>query len=316
MSREVGRYGLSVLTVGAILITGSASAGEEQEPQIPVCASKIGVLAVVEPDNQWWIPLKLGSPEALIKMFVSRSKCFTLVDRGKGMDAARAERALAAEGDLQAGANIGKGQVKAADYVLVPDMISKNASAGGNKFGSAIGGALGGAFGAVIGGINIKKKTADVMLTITDVRSSEQVAMTEGHAQKTDIGWGAGGGVFAGGFGAAGAGGYSDTEIGKVITMAYLDAYSKLVAELSSLSADGAGSGAAAVASTSQHQAVTMSKPGRMYTTADPASEVVRDLEPGTMLYPTGQKQEVMWEVQDELGRSGWVSSFLFDLST
>lgn len=313
MSMRVCGLGACAFAVSLVLGSGMAAAGimgskDQPAAEVPVCGKKIGVLAVVEPDQRWWEPLGLGSPEALIKMFVNKSKCFTLVDRGKGMDAVRAERALASDGDLQSGSNIGKGQVKAADYVLVPDLVSKNRSAGGNAAGALIGGMVGGAFGAMLGGINTNKKTADVILTITDVRTSEQVAMTEGHAKKTDLAlWGVGLGASSGGLGGAGAGGYSDTEIGKVITMAYLDAYTKLVGELGGLSTD--------AAATSEQQAVTMSKPGRMYTTADPSSAVVRDIEPGTMLYPTGGKQEVMWEVQDELGRKGWVSSLLFDLA-
>ena len=35
---------------------------------------------------------------------------------------------------------------------------------------------------------NLNRKTADVVLTVTDVRPSGQVAMTEGHASKTDLG--------------------------------------------------------------------------------------------------------------------------------
>lgn len=312
MSTRTHLIGSAVCTASLLFGTGLAQAGvlgsgEPPPPEIPVCAKKIGVMAVVEPDQRWWEPLGLGSPEALIKMFVNKSKCFTLVDRGKGMDAAKAERELASQGDLRVGSNVGKGQVKAADYVLVPDLISKNKNAGGNAVGGILGGMVGGAFGAVLGGVNMKKKTADVMLTVTDVRSSEQVAMTEGHATKTDIGWGAGGGLFAGGFGAAGASGYSDTEIGKVITMAYLDAYVKLVNELGGLSTNASAS--------NEQQAVTMAKPGRMYTTADPKSQVVRQVDPGMMLYPTGQKQGAMWEVQDELGNKGWVSSTLFQLA-
>jgi hypothetical protein len=33
------------------------------------------------------------------------------------------------------------------------------------------------------------------------------------------------------------------------------------------------------------------------------------------LLYPTGNKQGVMWEVEDELGNTGWVSSLLVDLA-
>lgn len=130
---------------------------------------------------------QLPEPSRLIKVFVSRSRCFTLVDRGAGMAAAQNERALAADGNLRRGSNVGKGQVKAADYVLVPDLISQNSDAGGNAVGGLLSGLVGGRAGQVLGGLNFKKKTADVVLTVTDVRSSEQVALAEGSAKKTDI---------------------------------------------------------------------------------------------------------------------------------
>ena len=63
-------------------------------PQIPTCDKKIGTLAVTEPQNTWWTGMQLDSPASLIKVYVQQSKCFTLVDRGKGLDAAKAERAL------------------------------------------------------------------------------------------------------------------------------------------------------------------------------------------------------------------------------
>ena len=78
--------------------------------------------------------------EALLKFFVMRSGCFSLVDRGKGFAAVQQERALASNGDLQQGSNMGKGQIKAADYVLVPDIVSKNSDAGGTNVGGILGG--------------------------------------------------------------------------------------------------------------------------------------------------------------------------------
>ena len=74
------------------------------------------------------------------------------------------------------------------------------------------------------------------MLTLTDVRSCEQVAMEEGHAKKTDVGFNLGGGYGGwGGFGAMGAGSYANTEIGQVITTAYLQAYTRLVDQMGGL---------------------------------------------------------------------------------
>jgi curli biogenesis system outer membrane secretion channel CsgG len=280
----------------------------KKEAEIPTCTKKYGTIAVVEPERNWWAEYHLGSPEALLKIYVSKSGCFTLVDRGKGMQAAKAERELASSGELRGRSNVGKGQVKAADYVLVPDLVSQNKNAGGNRIGGILGGLVGGAAGAVVGGINLKKKTADVTLTVTDVRSSEQVVLSEGHSTKTDLGWGAGGGLFGGGaFAAGGATGYDNTEIGQVISLAYLQAYTDMIAKFAELPDSASAANA--------QQSVTMAKPGRMYASADPKSKVVRTLDPGMMLYPTGQKKDVMWEVEDELGNKGWVSSVLFQLA-
>ena len=281
----------------------------QKTAEIPTCSRNLGAIAVLEPEGtNWWTGQQLASPAALIKIFVSKSHCFTLVDRGRGMDAMQAERGLASSGDLRVRSNIGKGQIKAADYVLVPDLISQNANSGGNAIGGILGGLIGNrTVGALVGGLNIKKKTADVVLTVTDVRSSEQVAMTEGHATKTDLGWGAGGGVFSGGFGGAGASGYANTEIGQVVTLAYLQAYTDLVSQLGGLPAN-------ASAANSQ-QAVTMNKAGRLLKQANGKGGAVRSLDAGMMLYPTGNKDGMMWEVEDELGNKGWVSSSLFELA-
>ena len=123
--------------------------------------------------------------------------------------------------------------MKAADYVLVPDIANQNRNSNGTNIGGVLGGFLPHGVGAVVGGVSMKSKTADVVLTLTDVRSTEQVALEQGHAKKTDIGWmGGGGGGFFGGFAGGGASSYANTEIGQVVTMAYLDAYTKLVGEL------------------------------------------------------------------------------------
>ena len=286
----------------------AAQAATAQQGEIPVCSRSLGTLAVVESQGRnWWSGQRLASPTALIKVFVNRSRCFTLVDRGIGLEAMKAERGLAADGELRGGSNIGKGQIRAADYMMVPDVVSQNDDASGNRIGGLIGGLIGDrTAAAVVGGVNIKRKTADVVLTVTDARSSVQVAMTEGHASKTDLGWSGGAGVFRGAALGGGATGYANTEMGKVLTLAYLQAYTDLVAQLGGLPENASASNA--------HQAVTVTKPARLFTDAD-GKGVVRSLDVGMMLYPTGEKQGMMWEVEDELGNKGWVSSTLLELS-
>jgi curli biogenesis system outer membrane secretion channel CsgG len=220
-----------------------ASSGHKEqaagEAQIPICSHRIGTLAIVPPDQEWWRELNLGSPEAIIKVFVQQSGCFTIVNRDRAMASRNMERALADSGELQQGSRMGAGQVKAADYFLQPDIVSTNKNSGGGGAGAAIGGILGhiggwgSTVGALAGGINVKKGEANVTLSLVNARTTEEEALTEGYARKTDVSWGAGGGAgWWGGFAAAGGYGYQNTEIGQIIVLAYLDAYKKLVAQL------------------------------------------------------------------------------------
>ena len=213
------------------------------EAQIPVCTHRLGTLAIVPPDNQWWQAYNLGSPEAVIKVFVQRSGCFGLVNRGSAMRSREMERALAENGELQEGSNVGRGQVKTADFFLQPDIVSANKNSGGNGVGAALGGILGhshgwaNTVGSIAGGINVNKGEANVTLSIVNARTTEEEALVEGYARKSDLSWGAGGGAgWWGGFAAAGATGYQNTEIGQIIVLAYLDAYRKLVYQLGGVS--------------------------------------------------------------------------------
>ena len=230
--------------------TGASSAHKMQlnaQSQIPVCTKRLGTLAIVEPDNQWWRQYNLGSPEAIIKVFVQNSHCFTIVNRGRSMASRAMERAMADNGELQSGSNVGRGQVKTADYFMQPDIVTANQNSGGGGGGAAIGGLLGhfggwgGTVGALAGGINVKKGEANVTLELVNARTTEEEALVEGYARKKDVSWGAGGGAgWWGGFAAAGGGGYQNTEIGQVIVLAYLDAYIQLVTQLGGLPANAA----------------------------------------------------------------------------
>ena len=166
------------------------SSGYKQQQQgmaeIPVCSHRIGTLAIVPPDKEWWRELNLGSPEAIIKVFVAQSGCFAMVNRDRAMNSRAMERALAEQGELQKGSRMGRGQVKAADYFLQPDIVSSNQNSGGGGAGAALGGILGhmggwaSAVGAVAGGINVKKGEANVTLSLVNARTTEEEALTQG----------------------------------------------------------------------------------------------------------------------------------------
>jgi curli biogenesis system outer membrane secretion channel CsgG len=247
MTKIILLAGVALACVSTPAFADASSGHKDQargEAQMPICTHRIGTLAIVPPDKEWWRELNLGSPEAIIKVFVQQSGCFTLVNRDRAMNSRAMERALADQGELQRGSRMGAGQVKAADYFLQPDIVSTNKNSGGGGAGAAIGGLLGhmggwgGAVGALAGGINVKKGEANVTLSLVNARTTEEEALTEGYSRKTDVSWGAGGGAgWWGGFAAAGGYGYQNTEIGQVIVLAYLDAYKKLVTQLGGVSA-------------------------------------------------------------------------------
>lgn len=273
----------------------------QKTAEIPICARPLGTIALSEPETRWWGDLGLGSPEALIRLYVQKSKCFKLVNRSnRGMAAMKQERALAAGGETRRGGSIGKGQMVEADFTVIPDIVTANNNKGGFNFGALAGAFVPGVGGALLGGLNIKKRSANVVLNVVNNKSSEEF-VAEGQSKKSDLGWAAGGGLFAGGaFGAAGAGGYDNTELGQVIALAYLDAYTKLVSDLGGLTD--------AVAGPQAEKAVVMKNAGRLFSEASLKSKVLKPLDAGSMLYPTGNKINGLWEVEDELGAKGWVS--------
>lgn len=242
----VGALSIVAMAATPAMAKEKGSSGRQAQAKgtqdIPRCTRKLGTVAIVEPDTQWWRELSLGSPEAILRVFIQQSGCFTLVNRGRSMQNRAMERALADQGELQSGSNLGKGQVKAADYFLQPDIVSTNRNSGGNALGGVLGGFLGrSTFGALAGGINIKKKEANVTLSIVNARTTVEEALTEGYYRKSDLSFGAAGGAgWWGGFAGAGGGGYQNTEIGQVIVLAYLDAYTKLVDQLGGLPEDAA----------------------------------------------------------------------------
>jgi curli biogenesis system outer membrane secretion channel CsgG len=275
-------------------------------PELPHCDRPIGTAAVKEPENRWWLSYNLSSPETLLKLFASRSGCLRMVDRNGGLAMHNQEEELAQSGELRRGSNVGRGQVASADYFLVPDIANSNADSGGNNIGAAAGSFLPGGWGALAGSVKMKRSEAQVLITLTDARTTEQLYVAEGAAKKTDVSFGAGGaGGSWGAFAALAGGGYSNTDIGKVITAAYFNAFIDLVRYMQSSAAPEAGS-----ASTNAGiQAYSVKEPVVLREQPSPRSSSVRNFAPGDLVYPTGQRNGVWWEVDDENGNRGWVSS-------
>jgi curli biogenesis system outer membrane secretion channel CsgG len=272
-------------------------------PELPQCARPLGRAAIQEPDHDWWTGLGLSNPEALLKLFALRSGCLRIVDRGAGLAMRNTESGLNSSGDLQRGSNIGHGQIAAADYFIVPDIADSNRNSGGSNIGGALGGFLPGGFGALAGGIHVKKSEAHTLITLEDARTTEQLYVAEGLAQKSDVSFGGGGfGGNWGGWGALAGSSYANTDIGKVISAAYFNAFVDLVHYMQNQQP---GAQAASAPAASQRTTEALNVRAGPSATA----KIAYHLTAGASVYPTGQRSGVWMEVDDENGNRGWVPS-------
>ncbi len=273
--------------------------GSTKTAEIPVCGKVLGTIALVDGEGQGWKAYQLGAPSTLLKTFISKSGCFKLVNRGAGMEAIQREQALAGGGNLQRGSNVGGGQIKSADWLLVADVAGQNQNSGGSAVGAIAGGMLGsrfGGLGALAGGIKTSKVEAQTVISLVNTRTSEEEYNIEGFAKKSDFSWGAGG--FAGWAG-AGGGAYASTDVGKVVGLAFLDAYRQLVTQMGGFNAN-------VVASAPRQSFVAIASVD-MKRSPSKSSSTVRTLDNGMMVYPLGGKEDMWWEVEDENGNVGWV---------
>ena len=90
MSRTVPAA-VPAAALAACLLAAPSLALAQVATDVPVCSRNLGTIAVIEPTGQnWWTGQRLTSPAALIKEYVNRSCCCTLVDRGTGLQAMQA----------------------------------------------------------------------------------------------------------------------------------------------------------------------------------------------------------------------------------
>jgi hypothetical protein len=174
------------------------------------CERPLGTTTIVEPDANATAMLQnvgLQSPTPVLRIMVSQSNCFRVIDRAAA------------------------GGQAVAQYAITPNILFSNSDAGGiNPVGLIAGVASiipGGAILSAASG-SIHTKEVQTALFISNGRTGEQIAAVQGIAHATDFNI-----SFAGLGGAASSvSAYGNTPEGKVVMAAYLDAYDKLVAEM------------------------------------------------------------------------------------
>lgn len=223
---------------GSSEVTGSAGPAGAQKAsrELQKCDAPVATLALAENPNGYTVQTSYNLPPTplpLVRLLAQQSGCFRVVDRGAGLRGTIKEQELKEAGVLrQQGSTVAKGKGYEAQYTLTPSLTFSEQDAG-----RQIGGLL-----AMIPVLNkfvgaaeqVKLKEAQVALLLTDNETTEQVAAATGSVRVTDLGVG---GLMVGKLGGAAGAGWANSNEGKVIAAAFLDAHNQLVAQARELAA-------------------------------------------------------------------------------
>ena len=225
---------------GGSVVSGSAGPAGAQgaDKSLTRCDAPVATLALAENPNGYTVSSAYhlpASPVPLIRLIAQQSGCFRVVDRSAGLRATVREQDLKEAGVLRQKSTVAKGQGYEAQHTLVPSLTFSEQDAGRSIAGViAMIPVLRDIAGLIGLAEQVKLKEAQTALLLTDNETTEQVAAATGSARTTDLG--AAGALFGRLGGGAGAG-WSNTNEGKVIAAAFLDAHNKLVAQVRMLQA-------------------------------------------------------------------------------
>lgn len=231
-----GKQGTELGQGGSVVSgSGGPQGASNAAKELMKCEAPIAVVALQENQGGYTGIGRGGLPESplpLVRVLMQQSGCFRIVDRNAGLKGTVREQELKDAGILRADGTVKKGQGIMAQYSIVPSLVFSEQDAG-RQLGGVI---------AAIPGLNklagaaehVKLKEAQVVLLLTDNETTEQLSSATGAARTTDLGIG---GLAIGNGGGLGGMGWSNTNEGKVIAAAFLDAQNQLVTQLRLLAA-------------------------------------------------------------------------------
>jgi curli biogenesis system outer membrane secretion channel CsgG len=225
---------------GGSVVSGSAGPQGAQNAarELQRCGAPIATVALAENPHGYVMGSGYqlpASPVPLVKLLMQQSGCFRVVDRGAGLRGTLREQELQEAGVLRKHSTVAKGKGYEAQYTLTPSLTFSEQDAGRGLAGVVamipVLRDIAGLAGLVE---QVKFKEAQTALLLSDNETTEQVAAATGAARTTDLGVG---GLVLGRLGGGAGAGWSNTNEGKVIAAAFLDAHNQLVVQLRALQA-------------------------------------------------------------------------------
>jgi curli biogenesis system outer membrane secretion channel CsgG len=223
--------GMDSSNVLSTLTGGTAPSGEAPDT-LPQCTSPVATVTLVEQPIEDLVEHGLSSPLPLLRLMAQQSKCLTVVERGRGFSQAEHEYELARKGLLNPQSGMGKGQMIAADFAISPSVEFFESSGAGTGTTGLLSTFIPGLdrLRPAVDSLNIQK--AQVVLLLTDNRTSAQVAAAEGSASQMDLG---GGMALFDALNTGEANSYTRSPEGKVVAAAMLNAFAAMVPKIREL---------------------------------------------------------------------------------
>jgi curli biogenesis system outer membrane secretion channel CsgG len=219
---------------GGSVVQGSAgpAGASAAAVQIAKCDAPITSVALAESPYGYQVLTSYqlpASPLPLVRLIMQQSGCFRVLDRAAGLRGAVQEQELKDKGILKESTVVKKGEGIGARMTVTPSLVFSEDKAGQGWI--AILQLIPGLRDLAGAAANVKFKEAQVVLLLVDNETTEQLAAATGSARTTDLGLG---GFMLGKLPGGGLG-WSNTNEGKVIAAAFLDAHNKLVTQVRAL---------------------------------------------------------------------------------
>ncbi len=291
MRIPAGKLAVALLATAAVIAVPASAQSKDSAVQLVTCSESLGSIAVVDGDTQGWAKFGLGSPRELVNALAVESGCFTPHSPASGEAADFLMNVVAGDSEEV------DQSIEVAKSAAMQGLVSSGAA--GSLLGSVPGaGQLLGMFG----GLGGKKKRLAAGIKLLSPASGMTVATGQGVVKKSSLTFGGGGAWNAG----AAAAGYGNSKDGKMLVEAFVLAFNELVAQKAAIAASPKSGGAAKAGNPSD--LATVAANTAMLDGPSGTAKVLRSLNVGTTLTPTGKREGLFIEARDNFGTTGWVS--------
>ncbi|QIQ87027.1 SH3 domain-containing protein [Erythrobacter sp.] len=286
-TRTFPRTFIAALAASAALVAPPAQA-KDDDVELVTCSESLGTIAVVDGDTQGWSEFGLGSPRALVNALASESGCFTPHSAAGGEPADFLMNIVAGTSEEV------DQSIELAKSAAMEGLVRSGAA---SSVLSSVPGA--GAVLGMFGGFGGKKKRYAAGIKLLSPANGLTIVTGSGEVRKSTIDFGGGAAWDAG----ADAAGYARDKKGRMLVEAFVIAFNNVVAQRDTIA-----SVPRMAAASAEPEYATVRVATSLFEMPSAEAKALRSLGVGTTLTPTGRREGLFIEAEDNFGTKGWVS--------